>query len=1127
MQRLNYLLITLFILSINIASAVQFNVSVPAGTTQCFVAGGFQGWSAGSAVQMEPNGANKFTLDLPEVTVAQLADGFKYLCGQDWKYVEKSASGAEINNRTVATSLDVVGSWAAEFVPANPLIHTKTLSFNFPDGIKSRKIQILIPDEYEANPTKSYPIIYLHGIQQFYKNSGTDGDNVKDDFFGAHSWDIVNTMATAQAAGMEPTIVVGLYGLINELSPYFNGEFMGSGKADAYLNVFVNQIMPYIQQQYRVKTGKEHTAIAGADMGGLFSFYAALQHQDKFNKVGLFSPSFWFNQAELAIYIDGWTKTNADMQILFSVGGKEGPEFQDNILTVRQQMLAKGFDETHLPYLHDANGVHRDETWKNRFANFTEFIQLIICTLPPQSAPQKAQKADMNLVLMSGTTETNLVCNASEALQKIAYYSNGTTSKPAYNYVKVIPASEKSKFYWNLNMSTDCLGNPFFPSPKNVSFSSSKQFDSWLRINVYEDYTSDNIAASSQFFRVIKGDNTEVMMTQTGASADYTVKATVDFRDEERGFQIYFGSVNTGTKMTALTSTIQVSETCSKAEIVYSFKTNKVDVNELEQNFDPNAPDKPFGPRVTSFTAIPSVCKVGTPVAVRVSSEELAGYTVSFQLARTYATPTAQNHTVDAKGDYVFTFSPQSGIYEIIFKAVKGSDIITESIWVKVPYETTHENIETTLVTNAYTEINWETTQRHKSNYHTHTDASFDCVIKPNEVINYYREKNYTILALTDHDDNTYPWSMFNTFNSSWTNVDAASVGFLAFPSIELSKDNRNNWSESTGGEFNHHNDFFTGRKGQEFASLQESYAYTERLGGLQIINHPGQYWSLDKTYDNANFEKNSPAWHARNFQTYESLIGLEVYNQGNRRPNDRILWDQILNITMPERPVYGYSCDDAHTLDQYFRNYQFMLMEDLTIPALKDAMRKGKLYFSYEPGGSGAAKAPRIHKIETDKEAKTITIDTDTEEVYWISSTDVNGGVASTRKSTVVGYGKTFYYDGYQGNYVRAMIKNKYGETCTQPFGFADKNYSAVADVQKKEQLHIYPNPSSDVLSIHADMEMESISIINLSGQVVKSYPSIKTTAFEANVRDLAAGVYILQVISDNRSIQARVAVR
>jgi hypothetical protein len=335
----------------------------------------------------------------------------------------------------------------------------------------------------------------------------------------------------------------------------------------------------------------------------------------------------------------------------------------------------------------------------------------------------------------------------------------------------------------------------------------------------------------------------------------------------------------------------------------------------------------------------------------------------------------------------------------------------------------------------------------------------------------------------------------------------------LAVPSNELSKDNTNSWSERTGGQFNHHNDFFTGRQGQEFASLQESYAYTYALGGMQIINHPGQYWSIDNTYSET--QKDGPGWHANNFKTFPSLIGLEVYNQGNRRPNDRILWDQILERTMPERPVFGYSGDDTHNNEQLFRNYNYMLMEDLTTEELKDAMRKGESYFCYEPKGSGEGKAPRISSIAVDEIDKTITIQANGL-VYWIYGTDKTSTAASSTRSSVVGIGNTFNYSGFQGSYVRAFITNVFGETCTQPFSFADERTVDVENVPIDNGLVLllYPNPAEAYLNVFMNVAEygERINIYDINGKLL-----INTTANGAvttvPVQSLSAGMYIVQV--------------
>lgn len=281
----------------------------------------------------------------------------------------------------------------------------------------------------------------------------------------------------------------------------------------------------------------------------------------------------------------------------------------------------------------------------------------------------------------------------------------------------------------------------------------------------------------------------------------------------------------------------------------------------------------------------------------------------------------------------------------------------------------------------------------------------------------------------------------------------------------------------------------------------------------MQIINHPGQYWSIDNTYSET--QKDGPGWHANNFLTFPSLIGLEVYNQGNRRPNDRILWDQILQRTMPHRPVFGYSCDDAHNNDQLFRNYNFMLMEDLTTDELKDAMRKGESYFCYEPAGTGEGKAPRISAIHVDESNKTITIEANGL-VHWIYATDKTSTSASSARSTVVGIGNTFSYAGYQGSYVRAFITNVFGETCTQPISFADESTVGVENLPADNRLALmlYPNPAAAYLNVfmnEADAR-QTIVVYNLNGKAVMSH-AVEGAVTTLPVASLPAGMYIVQV--------------
>ena len=77
---------------------VTFLVNVPTGTKQCYVVGGLpelSSWSAGAAVSMTRVGEkDQFTVTVAGITAADVSasEGYKYICGPDWKYVEKSIS---------------------------------------------------------------------------------------------------------------------------------------------------------------------------------------------------------------------------------------------------------------------------------------------------------------------------------------------------------------------------------------------------------------------------------------------------------------------------------------------------------------------------------------------------------------------------------------------------------------------------------------------------------------------------------------------------------------------------------------------------------------------------------------------------------------------------------------------------------------------------------------------------------------------------------------------------------------------------------------------------------------------------------------------------------------------------
>ena len=1072
-----------------ILADVTFTVNVPADTKYCYIVGGLpelSSWAAGAAVPMNRVGDNnQFTVTISGISIADISasDGYKYICGPDWKYVEKTASGDEVTNRKTVGNPDVVAKWASTYTPVGIVENWSIAGKDYP-------VQILLPTKYEK--TKQYPVTYMFGRHQRYRDAGSDTE-MGDRILYSDSWGVAETVEKLEKNGMEVGIIAVIYAQLPEYTPWPNVEFAGTGQADAFLKSFVEDFKPAFEQKYAISSNKSACTIMGADVAGLFAFYATMQHPNLFERCVMFSPAFWYNRAELRDYVNSLHITSTNNRFGFVQTSADADWTTDEIEYYSSWLYNKNYVISN----YKVEGEHDDRTWGSAFGEVLTVEPEYVGTSTKNSVQKNMDYTDITWYFMKGEGTTSLTCDGTST-QKGNFYRDGKTATPAQILIKEIPVDKKKySYYWNLNSDSNCDGNLLMTSPKDIGFKDSRKTISWQRVAVFADGSYEQIAASADHFKV-----NGTTMTK---GSNYELSATISLTDDKT-ISVHYGSVNSGSDMGELVSAT-VSDNCLKATVRYSYLTNQLVVEETawgSSDID-----------LEYFKVEPAVVHPGTPVKMSVKIASRNGYKVSFRINHNNQPSSAITLSKGSNGEEFYTISsPESGIYGF-YLDIELNGITAKAhraVYLKV---VDGQNIVPIISNNPYADIDWATVNQYKSNFHTHTTQSNDASdgFTTAYVVDKYHAAGYKILALTDHDYNPYPWELFPQYMRTVPARDPEALGMLAIPGNELSKDNTNSWSERTGGQFNHHNDFFTGRQGQEFASLQESYAYTYALGGMQIINHPGQYWSIDNTYNET--QKDGPGWHANNFQTFPSLIGLEVYNQGNRRPNDRILWDQILQRTMPNRPVYGYSCDDAHNNDQLFCNYNYMLMEDLTTEQLKDAMRKGESYFCYEPAGTGEGKAPRISAIYVDETNKTISVEANGL-VRWIYATDKTSSAASSARSTVVGIGNTFCYQGYQGSYVRAFITNVFGETCTQPISFVDEKTVDVEDIQVDGQLALllYPNPASAYLNVFMNYasEREVIYVYDLHGNIVLTQV-VEGAMTTLPVQSLAAGMYIVQV--------------
>lgn len=219
-----------------------------------------------------------------------------------------------------------------------------------------KKIWIYLPVNYAKDIHKKFPVLYMMDGQNLFDS--------KSSFAG--EWQVDETLDSLKANCIVVGIEHGNQERINELTPFKNDNY-GGGKADLMLDFILHQVMPNINSTYRTKTDKNHTAIFGSSLGGLFAYYAVFKHPDIFGKAGVFSPAFWINKKELLELSKATDKSNA--KFYFMCGTKESEnmvtdlnELAHDLNRIRCEckMLTKK--------VIIINGEHNEKLWREQFA---------------------------------------------------------------------------------------------------------------------------------------------------------------------------------------------------------------------------------------------------------------------------------------------------------------------------------------------------------------------------------------------------------------------------------------------------------------------------------------------------------------------------------------------------------------------------------------------------------------------------------------------------------------------------------------------------------------------------------------------------------------------------------------
>ena len=147
-----------------------------------------------------------------------------------------------------------------------------------------RHALVYTPAEYEKSK-KTYPVLYLqHGMGEGETSWALQGKM-------QHIMD--NAIAKGEAV---PMLVVMESGDIKAPFNFASGGSNEQGRSQygaSFYPVLLNDLIPYIDQNFRTKTDRENRAMAGLSWGGHQTFDVVLQNLDKFAWMGTFSGAIF------------------------------------------------------------------------------------------------------------------------------------------------------------------------------------------------------------------------------------------------------------------------------------------------------------------------------------------------------------------------------------------------------------------------------------------------------------------------------------------------------------------------------------------------------------------------------------------------------------------------------------------------------------------------------------------------------------------------------------------------------------------------------------------------------------------------------------------------------------------
>lgn len=338
---------------------------------------------------------------------------------------------------------------------------------------------------------------------------------------------------------------------------------------------------------------------------------------------------------------------------------------------------------------------------------------------------------------------------------------------------------------------------------------------------------------------------------------------------------------------------------------------------------------------------------------------------------------------------------------------------------------------------------------QYKAALHVHTTNS-DGSVPFDQMVEAYYAQGFDLLAITDHNIVTNTWRnppTQNGFDTDRLAEIASGSGRGDRPMLRIPDTTEQSRSTTPA---DHINTFMTDYTGTNWPVL---FAEVERQNGIAHINHLGRYPGIAKHVE---------------LLRHPYCVGIEMISTHYLGNNDRVIWDQINTLMIPDgKIVWGFATDDAHLLSEVGQCWTVMVMPENNISEFRKAVHDGRFYgvarrtqFEGVPFPSG--DPPVINDIDVSFSEIAITA-ANYHRIEWLTEGRylADGDTLEPHRFDV-------------GSFVRANVIGFGGVAFTQPFRVFKRE--AAMPIEVMSRMQVLPTPEDD-LDVVRKVDLADIS--------------------------------------------------